>query len=187
LERQKKHQEDIFISKETSTRQELQRININHPFLGKVLQNPIGFHLIRTSKVRADFIRRRERKGRIENGRVAMNRNILGFMYAERLKSALIIAGKLLDVLPDLDHGERSGGLKMFGSFVTGVGNEMRLAANVMGGSDWDGLSGQLDLMEGYARLGQMEAARQELSQSLSRVTTLGTSTMTSLKSAGLL
>jgi hypothetical protein len=114
-----------------------------------------------------------------------VRRNILGFMYAERLKSALIIAGQLLDVLPDLNEGERSGGLKM--SFVRGVGNEMKLAANVMGRSDWDGLNDQLNLMEGYARLGQLEAARQELSQSLSRVTTLGASTMTSLKRAGLL
>ena len=113
--------------------------------------------------------------------------NILGFMYAERLKSSLIIAGQLLDVLPDLNEGERLGGLKIFGSFVRGVGNEMMLAANVMEDSDWEGLSGQLNLMEGYARLGQMEAARQELSQTLSRVTTLGASAMTFLKNANLL
>ena len=42
----------------------------------------------------------------------AVRRKILGFMYAERLKSALIIAGQLLDVLPDLNEGERPGGLK---------------------------------------------------------------------------
>ena len=160
--------------------------------MGKLLQNPIALQLIRTSKVLADFVHRRERKERIEKRRGAMKgegvrRNILGFMYAERLKSALIIAGQLLDVLPDLNEGELPGGLKMLGSFVKGVGNEMRLAANVMEGSDWDGLSGQLNLMEGYARLGQLEAARQELSQTLSRVTTLGASTMTSLKRAGLL
>jgi len=116
-----------------------------------------------------------------------VRRNILGFMYAERLKSALIIAGHLLDVLPDLNEDERPGGLKMFASFVRGVGNEIGIAAHVMGGSDWDGLSGQLNLMEGYARLGQLEAARQELSQTLSCATTLGASTMTSLKDAGLL
>ena len=68
-----------------------------------------------------------------------LREKILGFMYAERLKSVLIIAGLMLDVLPDLNEGERSGGLIIFGSFVRGVGNEMRLAANVMGGSDWDG------------------------------------------------
>jgi len=113
--------------------------------------------------------------------------SILGFVYAERLKSALIVAGQLLDVLPDLNEGERPGGLKMFNAFVRGVGNEMRLAANIMGDSDWDGLSGQLNLMEGYARLGQLEAARQELSQCLSRVTTLGGRAMASLKKVDLL
>lgn len=116
-----------------------------------------------------------------------VKRNILGFMYAERLKSALIIAGQLLDVLPDLEEGERSGGLKMFASFVRGVANEMRIAANVMKDSDWKGLSGQLELMEGYARLGQVEAAREELSQCLSRITTLGGRAMASLEKAGFL
>ena len=116
-----------------------------------------------------------------------VKRNIIGFMYAERLKSALIIAGQMLDALSDLSEGERPGGLKILGSFVGGVGNEMKLAAHMMGGADWEGLSGQLNLMEGYARLGQMEAARQELSQTLSRVTTLGASALTSLKRAGLL
>ena len=133
-----------------------------------------------------DILQCRE-KGRFAMKGQGIRSSILGFLSAERLKSALIIAGQLLDVLPDLNEDERSGGLKMFGSFVRGVGNEMILAANVMGDSDWDGLSGQLNLMEGYARLGHSEAARQELSQILSRVTTLGASAMTSLKNANLL
>ena len=116
-----------------------------------------------------------------------LKRHILGFMYAERLKSALIITGQLLDVLSDLAEEERAGGVKMFGAFVRGVGSEMRLAANVMSEPDWDGLSGYLNLMEGYARLGQMEAARDELSRTLSRVTTLGAHAMSSLNNAGLL
>ena len=114
-------------------------------------------------------------------------RQIMGFMYAERLKAALIVASQLLDVFADLTEKERPGGLKMLGSFVNGVGNEMRLAANLMEANDWKGLSDKLNLMEGYARLGQMEAARQELSHTLSRVTTLGGIAMTYLKKAGLL
>ena len=116
-----------------------------------------------------------------------LRKHILGFMYAERVKSALIIAGQLLDALSDLAEEERAGGLKMFASFIKGAGNEMRLAANVTSASDWDGLSGQLSLTEGYARLGQMESAREELSRTLSRVTTLGAHAMTSLRNAGLL
>ncbi len=116
-----------------------------------------------------------------------VKRDILGFMYAERLKSALIVASSLLDVLDDLDEAERPGGLKMLGSFVKGISNEMKLAANVMGSPDWDGLTGQFNLMEGYARLGQMEAARQELSRTLSQITTLAGRAMTSLENEGLL
>ena len=119
--------------------------------------------------------------------RKGARKNILGFMYAERLKSALIITGQLLDGLLDLKEGERAGGLKMFSFFIKGVTSEMRLAANVMEDLDWNGLSGQLNLMEGYARLGHMEAARQELSHALSRVTTLGGRAMTFLKEADLL
>ena len=118
---------------------------------------------------------------------VETKRHILSFMYAERLKSALIVAGQMLDALADLDGRERYGGLKMLGSFVRGVGTEMRLAANVMGEQDWEGLSSTLNLMEGYARLGQMESARRELSRTLSRVTTLSGRAMTSLERLGLL
>jgi hypothetical protein len=114
-------------------------------------------------------------------------KNILGFMYAERLKSALILTGQLLNALENFKEGERAGGLKMFSFFIKAATSEMQLAANVMENLDWDGLRGQLNLMEGYARLGQMEAARQELSHTLSRVTTLGARAMTSLKEEGLL
>jgi hypothetical protein len=83
-------------------------------------------------------------------------KNILGFMYAERLKSALIITGQLLDALGDLKKGEKAAGLKMFSLFIKGVTGEMRLAANVMKDLDWDALSGQVNLMEGQARLGKL-------------------------------
>ena len=76
-------------------------------------------------------------------------KNILGFMYAERLKLALTITGRLLDALADLKEEERLGGLKMFGFFIRGVTSEMPLAAKVMEDSDWDSLGRQLNLMEG--------------------------------------
>jgi len=114
-------------------------------------------------------------------------KNILGFMYAERLKAALIITGQLLDGLGGLQERERVGGLKIFSFFIKGVTSEIRLAANVMEELDWHSLSGQLNLMEGYARLGQMETARQELSHTLSRVTTFSGRAMLYLKEADLL
>ena len=114
-------------------------------------------------------------------------KNILAFMYAERLKSTLIITGQLLDALGDLKEGEREGGLKIFSSFLRGATGEMRIAANVTEYLHWDSLSRQLNLVEGYARLGQMEEARKELSHTLSSVTTLSGRAMTYLQEADLL
>ena len=114
-------------------------------------------------------------------------KNILGFMYAERLKSALIVTGQLLNALEDFEDGERAGGLKMISFFIKAATSEMQLAAKVMENLDWASLSKQLNLIEGYSRLGQVEATRQELSHTLSRVTTLGARAMTSLKEEGLL
>jgi hypothetical protein len=116
-----------------------------------------------------------------------VRQDILVFMYAERLKSALIVAGELVDVLADLGSTERSGGLKVFGSFVRAVGGEIRLAAHVVGSQDLQKLDERLKLVEGYVRLGQMEVARQELSRTLSSVTTSSGYAMTSLKDKGLL
>ena len=113
--------------------------------------------------------------------------DIVAFMCAERLKSALIVTGKLLEAIEDLEGAKRSGGLTVFASFVRAVGNEMRLIANVMVGQDFLGLEKQLSLVEGYVRLAQMEAAREELSRLLSRVTTFSGRAMTALKNSGLL
>ena len=114
-------------------------------------------------------------------------KSILGFMYAERLKSALIVTGQLLNGLENFSEGERAGGLKMFSFFIKATTSEMLLAAKVMENLDWGGLSEQLNVVKGYIRLGEMETARQELSHTLSQVTTLGARAMIYLKEADLL
>jgi hypothetical protein len=116
-----------------------------------------------------------------------LKKDVIGFMYAERLKTILLIGGQMLDVVGGLDETERSGGLKMLGAFVSAASSEMNLIAGVMGDQNYRGLDDQLKLVEGYARLGQMEAARQELSRTLTKVTTLSSYAMTSLRNAGLL
>jgi hypothetical protein len=45
---------------------------------------------------------------------VETKRHIMGFMYGERLKSFLIVADQLLNVLADLDEEERAGGIMAF-------------------------------------------------------------------------
>ena len=116
-----------------------------------------------------------------------MKRDILGFMYSERMKWALLAVSQMLDTFEDLDERERPTAVKMLASFVKAVTGEMRLIASVMDDGDWLRLAGQIDLMEGYVRLGQTDPARQELSRTISKVTTLSGQSMTSLRKAGLL
>ena len=116
-----------------------------------------------------------------------VKKDILAFVYAERLKAALLTTGQLLDALAGLSDMERQGALKMLSSFGKAVGADMRLAARVLEAHEWRGLDAQFDLVEGFARLGKMEAARKELSRTLSQVTTLSGRAMTSLKDAGLI
>jgi len=87
----------------------------------------------------------------------------------------------------EISKREKGQAAKMFSFFIKAATSEMQLAASVMENSVWHDLSKQLNLIEGYTRLAQMEAARQELSHTLSRVTTLGAQAMASLQKAGLL
>ena len=116
-----------------------------------------------------------------------MKRHILGFMYSERMKWALLTASLMLDSLEDMNERERPIGLNILAPFVRAVRSEMTLIANVMEDRMWQTLGEKMDLMEGHIRLGQMDAARQELSRTISKVTTQSGQAMTSLEKAGLL
>ena len=116
-----------------------------------------------------------------------MKRDILGFMYSERMKWALLTASLMLDSFEDLNEQERPIALNILSPFFKAVRSEMTLVANVMEDRIWQTLGGKMDLMEGHIRLGQMDAARQELSKTISKVTTVSGQAMMSLQGEGLL
>ncbi|UCG12270.1 MAG: hypothetical protein JSU72_17505, partial [Deltaproteobacteria bacterium] len=93
----------------------------------------------------------------------------------------------LLEVLFGLEERERPGGLKMYAAFVKKAVQETQILKNKTAERICHGLDEQVSLMEGYARLGQFEAARDALSYSLSRVTTISGRAMSSLTKVGLL
>jgi hypothetical protein len=57
----------------------------------------------------------------------------------------------------------------------------------VLGSEDLRGLDARIEVVEGFARLVQMTAAREELSGLLSRVTTVSHRAMAALRGKGLL
>ncbi len=114
-------------------------------------------------------------------------RDILAFAYGERLKSALLAVGQLLDAIANLHGLERQGALVMLASSIRAVAGDAMLAAKILGSEELRGLDGKLELVEGFVRLGEMAPAREELSRALSRVTTVSGRAMAALRGIGLL
>src|SRR5512137_1163937 len=100
-------------------------------------------------------------------------REILAFTYGERLKPELLAVGQLLDTIASLQDAERQGALALFRTVIAAVAGDCRLAARVLGSEELRGLDARVELVEGFMRLVQMPAAREELSVLLSRVTTV--------------
>ncbi|MBP1726577.1 MAG: hypothetical protein H6Q51_1875 [Deltaproteobacteria bacterium] len=114
-------------------------------------------------------------------------REILAFTYGERLKAELLAVGQVLDTLASLQGPERQGALALFRTVIAAVAGDLRLAARVLGGEDLRGLDARIELVEGFVRLVQLPAAREELSVLLSRVTTVSGRAMAALRGKGLL
>lgn len=114
-------------------------------------------------------------------------REILVFAYGERLKSALLAVGQLLDTIANLQGLERQGALVMLASSIRAVAGDAMLAAKILGSDELRGLDGKLELVEGFVRLGEMTPAREELSRALSRITTVSGRAMAALRDAGFL
>ena len=119
--------------------------------------------------------------------REAEKREILAFTYGERLKAELLVVGQLLETIASLHGLERQGALTLFHTVIAGVAGDFRLAARVLGSEDLRGLDAKIELVEGFARLVQMTAAREELSVLLSRVTTVSGRAMAALRGKSLL
>jgi hypothetical protein len=114
-------------------------------------------------------------------------REILAFTYGERVKGELLAVGQLLDTIASLQGPERHGALALFRTVIAAVAGDLRLAARGLGGEDLRGLDVRIELVEGFARLMQMPAAREELSVLLSRVTTVRGRAMAALRAKALL
>jgi hypothetical protein len=114
-------------------------------------------------------------------------REILGFTYGERLKGQILAVGQLLDTIASLQGPERQGALTLFRTLIAAVAGDLRLAARVLGAEDLRILDARIELVEGFVRLVQMPAAREELSVLLSRVTTLSGRAMAALRAGALL
>ena len=114
-------------------------------------------------------------------------RAILTYMYAERIKSELIIASNLLTTMDTLDGNERLGAEKMMGSFLEALTGEIRIAQHVERSMNFIGAERKIMEAMGKIKLQEKFEINQCISEALSLVTTCSSGAMKVLMSEQLI
>ncbi len=109
------------------------------------------------------------------------------YMYAERIKSELIIASNLLTTMDGLEGNERLGAEKIVASFLEALAGEIRIAQHVERTMNFIGA--ERKIMEAIGKIGLHERSdiNQCISEALSLVTTCSSGAMKVLMSRQLI
>jgi len=112
---------------------------------------------------------------------------ILTYMYAERIKSELIIASSLLAAMNGLEGNERLGAEKMLVSFLEALAGEIRIAQHVERSMNFIGAERKIMEAMGKIKLQERFEINQCISEALSLVTTCSSGAMKVLMSQQLI
>ena len=112
---------------------------------------------------------------------------IMAFSQSEKIKAGLIWVSQILEHLRGVPDGERKVAERFTGALLGMIGHEVGLAKAVAGGPGWDEVTDYIDKADVMVHSGVGHEALSHISQALSRVTTIGQKSMTSLKDRGLL
>jgi hypothetical protein len=116
-----------------------------------------------------------------------LKRAVVCFQHAERIKSELIIASKLLDRISTLSGDELTGASKLYSYFLEALEGEINIARNVVGLEDFEKAGKKLGEAADKAYYFQYEEAMSLLSEAMSSITTSGQKAAEVLKEKGLL
>jgi len=112
---------------------------------------------------------------------------IVTFQYAERIKSGLIIASKLVGQIEEMSDDERLGAEKMLIFFLNALSNEIGIAYNVSGMESFKEANINLEETIGNVRLRKYSEAMRQISKAISSTTTAGQEAAKALVEAGVL
>jgi len=116
-----------------------------------------------------------------------MQTHILNFSQSEKIKAGLIWVSQALDLATTLPEHEKRGAVRCLAAIVNMLGHDVHLAWNLSGEAGWvqveDAIGKALVLFDS----GVGSEALHELTQALSRVTSIGQRAMLALKEAQLL
>lgn len=112
---------------------------------------------------------------------------IISFQYAERIKSGLIIASKLIYQIDGMSEEERLGAEKMLISYLDALLGEIRIAYNASGIRSFKEAGATLEETIGNIRLKRYSEAIRQVSRAISSATTGGQEAAEALAERGLL
>ncbi len=112
---------------------------------------------------------------------------ILTYMYAERIKSELIIASNLLTKMDHLEGNERLGAEKMMVSLLEALANEIRIAQHVERSMNFIGAERRIMEAMGKITLQDKLEVNKCISEALSLITTCSAGAMKVLMSQQLI
>lgn len=123
----------------------------------------------------------------IEKPSLDVRKAIICFQFAERIKSELIIAAKLLVELSELKGNELTGAMKLMSSFLNALLGEIRIAHNILRLRNFEEASMKVVEAREGIRLHEYSEATKCISEAISFITTSGQHAMQTLKEKGFL
>jgi len=112
---------------------------------------------------------------------------IVGYQFAERIKSALIIGSKMLLVTESLKENQLEGAKKVMGAFLDALSTETGLAMNATRMKEFDLVEDKLEQVRRRIEEGDFEEAIATLGAAVSHATTACERTMRALMEKGLM
>jgi len=112
---------------------------------------------------------------------------VICFQYAERVKSGLIIASRLIGEVDGMREDERLGAERLLISFLNALMGEIRIARNVLRLQSFEDASLSLERSIENVRLGNYDEAIRNVSHAISSTTTGGQKAAEALKARGIL
>ena len=112
---------------------------------------------------------------------------MIGFQYSEKIKSELIMASKLFEVLNSLKDAERDGAETLFAAFLDALQGEINIARNVSQIPGFEEVRLKVEEAALHVKAHEYEEALRRLSEAISLTTTSGHESAETLRDKGML
>ena len=112
---------------------------------------------------------------------------IMAFSQSEKIKSGIIWASQMLELIRGLPEPEKQGAERAAKTLVDMIFHEIKLARSVSPGEAWEDIEKNMDQAEAMIHSHVAPESVVHLTQALSQVTTIGQRSMSFLQEQGLI